>query len=152
MNLARYLVNKLPDLGGKFGIPPVHLYRKGFNFHDKKLKFEKASWVSILNILKELKTKKTTGIDNLTGRFLKDSSDTCYTSLARIWNLSIKLAFFPDKCKVTKIKPLYKKGLKTDPKNSRAILVLPLISKIIQRIIYDQTKNFLSDNNVLCQF
>ena len=57
-----------------------------------------------------------------------------------------------DKRKVAKIKPLYKKGLKTDPKNLRPISLLPLISRIIERIIHDQTMNFLLDNNVLYKY
>ena len=72
--------------------------------------------------------------------------------IAKICNLSIKLASFPNKCKVAKIKPLYKKGLKTDPKNFRHISLLPLISKIKERVINDQTMNFLSDNNVLYKY
>ena len=118
----------------------------------KKLKFEKVSSVSVLKILKEFKTNKATEVDNLAGRLLKDGSNTLCTSIARICNLSIKLASFPDKCKVAKIKPLYKRGLKTDPKNFRPISLLPLISKIIERIIHDQTMNFLPDNNILYKY
>ena len=108
--------------------------------------------MSVLKILKEFKTNKATEVDNQAGRFLKDGSNTLCTSIARICNLSIKVASFPDKCKVAKIMPLYKKGLKTDPKNFRPISLLPLISKIIERIIHNQSKNFLSDNNVLCKY
>ena len=118
----------------------------------KKLKFEKVNSVSVLKILKEFKTNKATEVDNLAGRFLKDGSNTLCTPIARICNLSIKLASFPNKCKVAKIKPLYKKGLKTDPKNFRPISLLPLISKIIERIIHDQTMNFLPDNNILYKY
>ena len=108
--------------------------------------------MSILKILKEFKTNKATGMHNLVGRFLKDGSDILCTPIAKICNLSIKLASFPDKCKVAKIKPLHKKGLKTDPKNFRPISLLPLISKIIERIIHDQAMNFLSDNNALYKY
>ena len=118
----------------------------------KTLKFEKVSSVSILKILKEFKTNKATGVDNLAGRFLKDGSNILCTVIANICNLSIKLASFPDKCKVAKIKLLYKKGLKTDPKNVRPISRLPLISKIIEQIIHNQTMNLLSDNNVLYKY
>ena len=72
--------------------------------------------------------------------------------MAKICNLSIKLASFPEKCKVAKIKPLYEKGLKTEPKNFRPMLLLPLLSKITERIIHDQTMNFLSDNNALYKY
>ena len=152
VNLANDLVKKLPDLTGKFGIPSVRQYYKEINFREKKLKFEKVSSVSILKILKEFKTNKATEVDNLAGWFLKDGSDILCTPVAKICNLSIKLASFPDKWKVAKINPLYKKGLKTDPKNFRPTSLLPLISKIIKRIIHDQTMNFLSDNNALHKY
>ena len=109
VNLASDLVKKLPDPTGRFRIPSVHQYYKEINFPEKKLKFEKVSSVSILKILKEFKTNKATGIDNLVGRFLKDGSDILCTPIAKICNLSIKLASFPGKCKVAKIKPLYYK-------------------------------------------
>ena len=86
-----------------------------------------------------------TGIDNLAGRFLKDDSNTLCKPITKICDLCIKLPSFPDKCKVAKSKPLYKKGLKIDRKNFRSISLLTLISKIIVRIIHDQTMNFLSD-------
>ena len=107
-------------------------YYKGMNFREKKLEFEK--------------------VDNLAGRFLKAGSNILCTPIAKICNLSIKLASFQDKCKVAKIKPLYKKGLKTDPKNFRPISLLPLISKIIEQIIHNQTMNLLSDNNVIYKY
>ena len=148
-NLASDLVKKLLDPTGKFGIPLVRQYYKEINFREKKLKFEKVSSVSILKILKEFKTNKATEVDNLAGRFLKDGSKILCTPIAKICYLSIKLTSFSDKCNVAKIKPFYKKGLETDLKNFRPISLLPVISKIIERIIHDQTINFLSDNNVL---
>ena len=54
-------------------------YYKEINFHEKKLKFEKVNSVSILKILKEFKTSKATGVDNVVGRFLKDGSNILYT-------------------------------------------------------------------------
>ena len=95
---------------------------------------------------------KTTGVDNLAGRFLKDSSNILFTPIAKICDLCIKLASFPHKYKISKIKPLYKKGLKNDRKNFRSISLLPLISKIIERIIHDRTMNLVSDNNVLYKY
>ena len=108
--------------------------------------------MSILKILKEFKTSKVTGADNLAGRFLKNGSNILFTPIAKISDLSIKLASFPDKCKVAKITPLYKKGLKTDQKNFSTISLLPHISKIIERIIHDETMNFPSDNNALYKY
>ena len=32
-----------------------------------------------------------------------------------LWNISVSLRSIPDPCKIAKIKPLFKKGSKTDP-------------------------------------
>ena len=128
----------------------MHQYYRRIKFREKKLKFEKVSSVPILKILKEFKTKKATGVDNLARKFLEDDSNTLCTPIAKICNISIKLASFP--CKVAKINPLYKKGLKTEPKNFRPISLLPLFSEVIERIIHDQTISFLLDNNALYKY
>ena len=73
----------------------------------KKLKLEKVSSVSILKTLKEFITNKAIGVESLAGRFLKDGSDTLCTPIAKICNLSIKRASFPDKFKVAEIRPFY---------------------------------------------
>ena len=64
-------------------------------------------------------------------------------------NISIKLSHFPKDCKVAKLKPLYKKGTKADPKNFRPISLLPIVSKIIEKVIQNQTMNYLTENNIL---
>ena len=61
----------------------------------KRIKIEKVSSVLILKMLQEFKTSKATGVDSLAGKFLKDGSNTLCTPIAKICNLSIKLASFP---------------------------------------------------------
>ena len=48
-----------------------------------------------------------------------------------------------------KLKTLFKKGSKTDPKNYRPISLLPLLSKIFEKVIHSQTTSFLDENNIL---
>ena len=67
-------------------------------------------------------------------------------------NLSISLSSFPDDCKIAKLKPLYKKEAKTKPKNYRPISLLPLISKVIEKAIHNQTQNFLDTNRILYRY
>ena len=100
--------------------------------------------MSILKILNKFETSKAIGLDNLAGRFLNNSSNTLCAPIAKIPNLSIKLAPFPDKCKVTKIKPFSKLTQRTSD--------LQLISMVIERIIHDQTMYFLSHNNFLYNY
>ena len=58
---------------------------------------------------------------SISGTFLKDGADILAITVTQICSISIKLAHFPNNCKLAKLKPLYKKGSKTDPKNFWAI-------------------------------
>ena len=62
------------------------------------------------------------------------------------------LGSFPDACKIAKVRPLFKKGSKTDPSNYRPISLLPLLSKVFERVVLDQTKEFLSLNKILYDY
>ena len=55
---------------------------------------------------------------------------------------------FPDKLKLAKIIPLFKKGDPTIFSNYRPISLLPVISKVFERILHDQIFTF-SENNSL---
>ena len=106
----------------------------------------------ISSILKGLKPCKAAGIDDLSSKFLKDGAHVLARPIFQLCNLSIKLNSFPTSCKIAKVKPLFKKGSKTDPQNYCPISLLPLLSKIIERIVHDQTKEFLSKNKLLYRF
>ena len=51
--------------------------------------------------------------------------------------------------KVSKLNPLYKKASLTQPCNYRTISLLPLISKVMEKVIQDQTSTFLNLRNLL---
>ena len=84
--------------------------------------------------------------------FLKDGAEILASPIAQLCNLSISTSTFPDDCKTAKVTPIYKKGCKTDPKNYRPISLLPLISKVIEKVIHDQTQSFLDENNILYDY
>ena len=150
-NLAQNLIEKLPTGPNKFDINSVREFYKPLHLEENRFHFTKVSENSISDFLKEI-TNKATGIDNLSGRFLKHVSKVLATPITQICNLSIKLSTVPDECKIAKLKPLYKKGKKTDPKNYRPISLLPVISKILEKAIHDQTMEFVTKKNILYKF
>ena len=81
--------------------------------------------------MQDIKSSKAAGIDKLSGRFLKDGADILAKPVSSLCNLSIARGVFPSACKVAKLKPLFKKGKKTDLSNYRLISLLPVISEII---------------------
>ena len=108
--------------------------------------------IDIEKILRSTNIRKAAGIDDLSGRFLKDGSRVLSKPMSELCNLSIKLGSFPDSCKIAKLEALFKKGSKTNPSNYRPISLLRLISKIIEKLIHEQTSSFLSNNEILYSF
>ena len=102
--------------------------------------------------MKGLNLSKAAGIDNLSGKFLKDTAHVLARPISQLCNLSIKLNSFPRSCKIAKVKPLFKKGSKTNPQNYCPISLLPLLSKIIERIVHDQTEEFFIKDMLLYRF
>ena len=80
-NLAQNLIEKLPTGPNKFDINSVREFYKPLNLEENPLRFTKVSENTISDFLKELKTNKATGIDNLLGRFLKDGSKVLATPI-----------------------------------------------------------------------
>ena len=149
-NLANDLVHKLPVASKKFDIEAVKdYYNDMFELSHNKLNFQTVQPNTISNLLKSCNVNKTAGIDNVSGRLFKYGADVLGIPITQICNLSIKLSYFPKDCKVAKLKPLYKKGTKTDPKNFRPISFLPIVSKIFEKAIPDQTMEYLKDKNIL---
>ena len=95
---------------------------------------------------------KVAGIDNLSGKFLKDEANILAKTISKICNLSIKYSVFPTDCQFAKLKPLCKKGSTTLPINYRPISLLPLIPNIIEKVIHHQTQAFLDENKILHRF
>ena len=58
---------------------------------------------------------------------------------------------FPDRLKYSEIKPIYKKGDKTQISNYRPISILPVFSKIFEKVLYKRLYNHLSLNNILAK-
>ena len=99
-----------------------------------------------------LSPNKASGIDNLSGKFLKDGADVLGLTISQLCNLSISLSTFPQHFKIAKLKRQYKKGSRTEHKNFRRISLLPLLSKLIEKTIHDQVQNYCNENNIFFSF
>ena len=53
---------------------------------------------------------------------------------------------------MAKVFPLYKKDDRTDPQNYRPISVLPAISKVCERVVFEQLYGYLNSNGLLTKY
>ena len=56
---------------------------------------------------------------------------------------------FPDALKIAKVVPVYKNGDVKCVSNYRPISVLPTLSKITEKIVYNRLNKYLTDNSIL---
>ena len=102
-------------------------------------------------IIKELKSKSSCGYDEITTKILKISSPFIVSPLTytRICNRMLSTGRFPDRLKYSEIKPIYKKRDKTLITNYRPISLLPVFSKIFEKVLYKRLYYHLTLNNIL---
>jgi exonuclease III len=96
-----------------------------------------------------LKNRKSTGYDDLTTQCLKSVAATIANPLAYITNLSLEHGDFPERLKLSIIKPLHKKGVKNDLANYRPIALVPILSKVFEKIMYSRILGFLEKHEIL---
>ena len=65
-----------------------------------------------------------------------------------LFNKCISDAIFPQSLKIACVIPIHKKGVTSDPSNFRPISMLPVMSKIFERLIFNRFSKFFSDHSV----
>jgi len=102
----------------------------------------------IEQIIKELKSKKSYGYDEIMERILKISSPFIVSPINYICNGMLTTGTFPDRLTYSEIKPMYKKGDKTLIANYRTISLLPAFSQLFEKFIYKRLYYHLTSNNL----
>ena len=99
----------------------------------------------MLRLLADLPLTSSAGADALTAAMLKFVPDKLPVILAKLFNMSIEFGSFSVQWKAAVVSPVHKKGNKVDVSNYWPILILPLISKMFERAIDRQLRDFLED-------
>ena len=75
----------------------------------------------VINIIKQFQNKQSAGVDDISDYLVKKCYLNIVSPLTFIINLSLSSGQFPDRLKVAKVKPLYKKGVQTEIENYRPV-------------------------------
>ena len=96
-----------------------------------------------------MKTSFSFGSDGIASHFIKIAFPIISHSLCRIYNLSIESGIFPDSWKIARVAPIFKSGSSEDRSNYRPISVLSVVSRLFEKLIYDQLYEYLDSNKHL---
>ena len=67
-------------------------------------------------------------------------------SLVYLFNTSLETSRFPDPWKIARVSPIFKDGDKTEKSNYRPISLLPGVSRILKKLVFNQLYRYLNDN------
>ena len=113
--------------------------------------FHEITTQDVMCIISKLPNKKSTGYDEISTETIKILSAVISPTLFLIINKCILNGTVPDEMKVSKIKPLFKKGDATLLNNHRPISLLPCVSKIFERVLFNQLYEYFDRNDLLTQ-
>ena len=100
-------------------------------------------------IIAGLKNSNSFGLDEIDTYVIKLVRREILPALTHIINLSISTKTFPSSWKKVKIIPLHKKEDRLNPKNYRPVALVPVMSKILEKVIFNQMMVYLEDNELL---
>lgn len=135
---------------GKSSLSAEPLGRAVLSPPDNSMFLSPVTEKEIRKIITNMNNKTSFGADELPPILIKACSDELLAPIVDIINKSFKEGCFPDKLKLTKIKPLLKKGGNAlDPSSYRPIALLPTISKIYEKAMANRVCSFLEKYKIL---
>ena len=105
----------------------------------------------VRKLLKNLKNSRCTSIDELDNFAVKLSADYIAQPLHHIITLSLMQNTFPSSWKQSKLIPLHKKHSQLNPKNYRPVAILSPLSKILEKVVYQQVYDYFNGNKLFHQ-
>lgn len=110
---------------------------------------EHVSESDVMGVLKQIKPKFTAGPDGIPAFILRDCAVVLAYPLMKIFNLCLNSRIFPDRWKLSRICPVFKKGDKNLVINHRPITIICNFSKVFEmllhRNIYENTRGLISN-------
>lgn len=102
----------------------------------------------IIDAISSLKPNKKCD-DELNLHLIKTNIDIFGPLITNMANSSFSHGYFPDSLKIARITPLLKSGDCTQAKNYRPISILPSISKILEKLLYNVLLSFVVKHDII---
>ena len=103
----------------------------------------------VFNIIQTFDINKSLGPNSIPIYILKIANNFFSSILCDIANLCFQMGVFPNLCKIAKVIPIYKKDNPMLCQNYRPISLLPIFSKILEKLIYKRMYDFIEKHNLI---
>ena len=151
--IASKLVSKLPrQEHTTYDVDSVKFKNLYKDIMPDSFKFQEVSEEFVVKEFKSLNISKSTGLDGIPARFIKDAAEVIKGPITYIVNLSLRSGIFPNEMKLAKVIPLHKKKSRLDAGNYRPVSILSVVSKVLEKTVFLQLNSYLVENNLFYQF
>ena len=147
--IASSLVNKLPSSSVFFGLAHIFDFYRNKGVSTGAFTLLTVTEQTVCKMLDSLSGNKATGLDKLPAKYVKDGSSQIVKPLTYLINVSLTTGNIPNELKKTQVVPLYQRKSKTDAGNYRPVSVLCVISKVFERVVFNQLNDYLTANKLL---
>ena len=103
----------------------------------------------ITKIIDKFNPNKGAGNDNISNFIIKRVANEIVKPLTMIFNVSISTGVVPEKLKIAKVVPIYKKDDAEQLSNYRPISLLPCFSKILERLVFNRCVDYIDAHEIL---
>ena len=86
----------------------------------------------------KLRTSMSFSDDSISSYFLKQAMPFIEDSLVYLFHTSLETSQYLDPWKIARVSPIFGDGDKTEKSNSGAISVLPVVSKLFKKPVFNQ--------------
>ena len=148
-----YFTDVGPTIAEKIEYEHTCSFRDFISQHepDEKFIFQPVNVETVYRLIIKLTISKATGVDDISAKVLKAAAPAIAEPLTRIFNMSIASGKFPMEWKAARLTPIFKKGQRSMLDNYRPISILPVISKLMERILYEQMCDYFKKQNILSE-
>ncbi|KAL1446819.1 hypothetical protein WDU94_013966 [Cyamophila willieti] len=119
------------------------------NENRDKFKINYIGRSQLCKILKEIKMNKGPGYDQIRPKDIKTNLINLQNILVYIINKMIEEAYIPKILKISMITPVFKKGSKNDYSNYRAIGVLSIVEKVLEKHIHNELSKYVEKHDII---
>lgn len=143
INIGSSLDQQIPTNHPNFKSYLTKCYNSTFTFKPTNEK-------EIKEIILSLKSKSmSAGHDELPTMLIKRTSNVISAPLTYIINSSLDTGKVPEQLKIAKVVPIFKSGDPSLFSNYRPVSILPVCSKILEKVIYNRLLNYLNEHHIL---
>ena len=150
--LNQYFTTIPAKLAQKHGDEDWNPIESAIKRDDNPFEFKYVTKDLVVKLIKEINVHKSSATPRLSTKLLKDAFEVLYDELCYMLNMSLTLGEFPDAWCIGHVIPLPKQGNLLSANNWRPITQIPLIGKLLEKVVNSQLQNYLENIDALNKY